>query len=193
MSKVPPTSSKRKAPRPRDEEEIIPIHAQGFFSVPPRRGYIYEVLVFDYYDPGEYYAGLIHRPLDYESEMARLASAMQGFLDSETIEINDRRVKARVEALSLEFRGDPAYPYLTFIIYFPAILRRGLNTYVNMYEEEKAEYDYEVYWMLPPRSRFIEVEVASEYEVLGGGNILLFWARRGDRLPGREKISFELH
>ncbi len=174
------------------DEGVVPIHAQGFFSVPPRRGYVYEVLVFDYYDPEEYYAGLVHRPLDYEEEMARLASNMQGFLDSEVIEINGRRMRPRVRSVGLEFRGDPSSPYLTFIIYFPAPLRRGVNTYLNLYGEEEAEYDYEVYWMLPPRSRFLEVEVASEYEVLGGGNILLFWARRGDRLPGREKIVFEL-
>jgi hypothetical protein len=172
---------------------VIPIHAQGFFSVPPRRGYIYEVLVFDYYDPEEYYAVLIHRPVEYEEEMARLTANMQGFLDSETIEINGRRSKPRVRTVSLEFRGDPSSPYLTFIIYFYADLRRGVNRYVNIYEESEAEYDYEVYWMLPPRARFIEVDVASEYEVLGDGNILLFWARRGDRLPGREEIAFELH
>ncbi len=171
--------------------DVVPVHAQGFFTV-SRRGEVYEILVFDYYDPDEYYARLIHRPLDYEREMARLAANMQEELDRERVIVNGRTVRPRVQVVGLEHRGSPDSPYLTFIIYFKAPLRRGLNVYENIYEESVAEYDYEVYWMFPPRARVVEVEMETEYEVLGRGNILLLWARRGDRVGGSEKIVFEL-
>ncbi len=170
---------------------IEPVHAQGFFVV-TRRGDVHQIVVYDYYDPEGYYAKLIHRPREYEEEMNRLAANMQEFLDSEEVVINGERVYPKVVAVSLEHRGFEDSPYITFIIHFKGRLRRGLNTYENKYEEGVAEYDYEAYWIFPPRTRIVEVDVRSEYEVLGSGNILLLWARRGDKVGGYEKIVFEL-
>ncbi len=171
--------------------EPEPIHAQGFFNV-SRRGDINQVIVYDYYDPDYYYLRLTHRPIDYEKEIARLASNMQYFLDQEEIIINGQRVHPTVKTVSIEHRGIAEIAYITFIIYFKGKFRKGLNTYENKYEAEIAEYDYEVYWIFPPRSRVVEVDISADYEVLGDNNVLLFWVRKGDVINGYEKIVFEL-
>ncbi|MET1102001.1 MAG: hypothetical protein ABWW69_05970 [Pyrodictiaceae archaeon] len=172
-------------------DSLTPVSAQGFFSV-DRAGLIYQVIVYHYYDPEEYYAGLIHKPLEYEEEMLRLYSVMQELLDSERVVVNNVRVRPEVYSVSLEHRGDPREPYITFIILFKAPLHSGRNVYENWYEDEVAEYDYEVYWVFPPGTRIIEVVTSSEYQLLGDDNILLLWARRGDRTGGYERIVFEL-
>jgi hypothetical protein len=172
-------------------ESLQPIHAQGFFSVSPS-GFIHQIIVYDYYDPEEYYAKLIHRPLEYEEEMERLRAAMQEALDEEEVIVNGVRVYPEVQAVSLEHRMDPRLPYITFLITFSAPLRRGINVYENRYEEEVIEYDYEVFWLFPPGAKVREVVTRTEYEVLGDGNILLLWARKGDRSGSYEKIVFEI-
>ncbi len=171
--------------------EPEPIHAQGFFSV-SRRGDINQIIIYDYYDPDYYYLRLAHRPIEYEKEITRLASNMQYFLDQEEIIVNGQRVRPIVKTVSIEHRGVAEIAYITFIVYFKGKFRKGLNTYENKYEAETAEYDYEVYWIFPPRSRIVEVDIAADYEVLGDNNILLFWVRKGDRINGYEKIVFEL-
>ncbi len=172
--------------------EPEPVHAQGFFSV-SRRGDVNQVVVYDYYDPDYYYLKLAHRPLDYEREVARLAGNMQYFLDQEEVVVNGVRVRPVVKSVSIDHRGFAEIAYVTFIIYFKARLRKGLNTYENRYEAGVAEYDYEVYWIFPPRTRVVEVDLSADYEVLGDDNILLFWVRRGDRINGYERIVFELY
>jgi len=170
---------------------VEPIHAQGFFIV-SRRGDINQIVIYDYYDPEHYYLNLLHRPLDYEEEIKKLAANMQYYLNQEKVLINGERVKPIVKTVSIEHRGFAEIAYITFTIYFKGKLHKGLNTYENIYEAEKAEYDYEVYWIFPPRSKVVEVDIAAEYEVLGDGNILLFWVRKGDRIRGYEKIVFSI-
>ncbi len=172
-------------------KDIVPIHAQGFFCV-HRRGLVNQIIIYDYYDPKGYYAKLIHRPLDYENEMKKLAANMQYFLDQEQVLINGEKVRPIVKSVSLDHRGFMEIAYITYVIEFKGRFKRGVNTYENIYEVEVAEYDYEVYWIFPPRTKIIEVEVAAEYEILGDGNILLFWVRKGDKLKGYEKIAFKL-
>ncbi len=171
--------------------KVEPIHAQGFFIV-SRRGDINQIIIYDYYDPEYYYLKLLHRPMDYVEEMNRLAANMQYYLDEEEVLINGEKVRPIVKSVSIEHRGFAEIAYITFIIYFKGKFRKGVNTYENKYEAEVAEYDYEVYWIFPPRSKIVEVEVAAEYEVLGDGNILLFWVRKGDKLSGYEKIAFTI-
>ncbi len=175
----------------RGREEVLPIHGQGFFTV-DRNGLVYQVVVFDYYDPNEYYASLVHRPIDYRREMERLYASMQALLDSEKVVVNGERVYPEVYSVSFEHRGDPSLVYITFIIMFQAPIRRGENVYENWYEEEEAEYDYEVYWVFPPGSLVEEVTTRTEYEVLGDDNIVLMWARKGDKVGGYERIKFTI-
>ena len=167
-----------------------PIHAHGFFTV-SRNGLFYEIIVFDYYDPEEYYAHLIHKPLDYEKEMARLIQIMQETLDEEYVSINGERIRPKVVGVDLGHRGFSDTPFITFLIYFKGRLRRGENVYENRYEESVAEYDYEVYWFFPPGFKVVEVDFRTDYEVLGSGNLLYVWARKGDKTGGREFIKFK--
>ncbi len=172
--------------------EPEPVHAVGFFSV-SRGGVVHQVVVYDYFDPDYYFLNLVHRPLDYEREVSRLAYNMQSFLDREEVLVNGRRVRPVVKTVSIDHRGFAEFAYVSFIIYFRGRFTRGLNSYENRYEPGVAEYDYEVYWMFPPRSRIVEVDISADYEVLGDDNILLFWVRKGDRISGYEKIVFEFY
>lgn len=172
-------------------DTVKPIHAQGFFAV-SLSGYVHQVVIYDYYDPDEYYARLIHRPLEYEEEMERLRAVMQEMLDEEKIVVNGVRVYPEVQAVSLEHRVDPRLPYITFLIEFNAPIKPGVNIYENSYEEEVVEYDYEVFWMFPPKTKVYEVITKTEYEILGDGNIVLLWARKGDKSGSYERIVFEI-
>ncbi len=172
-------------------EKLKPIHAQGFFSI-DRTGLVYQVVVYDYYDEEEFYAKLVHRPIDYRREVERLYSSMQALLDQERVVVNGSEVRPEVYSVSFDHRADPRLVYITFIIMFTAPLRKGKNVYENWYDEETAEYDYEVFWIFPPGTVVEEVETKSEYELLGDDNILLLWARRGDNVGGYEKIVFTI-
>lgn len=172
-------------------EEIIPIYAQGFFTV-SRKGDFNQIIVFDYHDPIRYYYKILESEEGYNEEMARLETNMQYYLDREEVLINGRQVRPKVRLVDIGFRGDPEHPSVTFLIYFRGRLKRGNNIFENYYEETVLEYDYDVYWIFPPRSKIINVEVQTDYEVLGRGNILAIWGRKNNRIKGFEKITFKI-
>ncbi len=169
-------------------DDIIPIHAQGFFIV-SRNGLVTQIVRFDYYDTKGYYSQLYHKPQDYQKEILRLQNNMQQALDEEKVFINKERVYPKVQLVNIEHNGFEDNPYITFIIQFKGKLTKGLNTYENYYEDTIAEYDYEVYWVFPPRSEVIEVVSSSDYDVIDN-RIVYLWSRKGDKIKGYEKISF---
>lgn len=172
-------------------ERIKPLHAQCFFSV-SRRGEFHQFLTYDYMDPDGYYAELVHAAEEqYEEEMSRLIANMQSFLDSEVVKVNGRRVRPRVLSISMEHRGVREVPCITWLIWFKGRAKGGVNVFENFSEQEVAEYDFEVAWLFPWRSKVLEVQVPTDYEVVGG-RALFIWARKGDRVGGYEKIVFEL-
>jgi len=170
------------------KDDIVPIHGQGFFTV-SRRGEFYQIVRYDYYDPEGYYVKVLKSPTLYNEEISKLASNMQSFIDSEKVIVNGLQVKPKVLMVNIEHSGFEEYPHITFLIYFKGKLTNGINVFENVYEECVAEYDYEVYWVFPPRTKILEVEVSGDFDVVG--NILYIWARRGDRIKGYEKIVFQ--
>ena len=167
-----------------------PVHAQGYFAVSHEEGKVRvkQIVNFYYLDEEEEYAKLIHRPKDYEEEMNKLAANMQYLLDKEEVIINGKRVRPEVKAVSLEFVAFSWLPYITFIIEFEGPLKEDRNVYENKYEGGVAEYDYEVYWIFPKGWEVEEAIASGDYDVLGDGNILLIWCRRGDRITGYERF-----
>jgi hypothetical protein len=93
---------------------------------------------------------------------------------------------------ALGFRGSYDRPYLEFYIYFRGNLRPGVNKYEDFYEEEVAEYDYEINWLFPQGFRVLDYEFAGEGYVLGPGNILRLVVKRGLRVGNYESITFEV-
>ena len=170
--------------------EIEPLHAHCFFSV-SKKGEFHQYLVYDYYDEEGCYAELLHKPREYRREMAKLAQNMQEELDKEIVKVNGERVYPRVMAIAMEHRGSRQLPYIAWIIKFKGKLKKGINIFENLSEEEIAQYDYEVVWCFPLRTKIINVEVKGECEVLNGPTIMI-WARKGMKVGGLERIVFKL-
>lgn len=86
-------------------------------------------------------------------------------------------------------RGTPSRSYVEYLVTFPFPIREGLNTYENYYEEEVAEYDYEILWVLPPRARVVDVHIAGTYD-MPMPNVLRVLVKRGTRVGGFEGFKF---
>lgn len=163
-------------------DEVRPIFARAFFNMDPL-GSVTQYMVFYYRDPKAYYAGLSREALRRELEAVR--RNMQMFLDEEAISINGRRVEARVAHVDVGLISIDL-PYITFLIRFKGELRRGLNVYEDVYEEEVAEYPYEFLWLLP--GRVLRASMAGDVRILG--NILSVKVPAGAEVGGREAIEF---
>ncbi len=172
--------------------QVEPIYAQGFFFV--GIGYIAYYLVFDYHDPLGYYDAVLRDEKLFEQEIGKLWANMQSFLDEEEVVVNGVRVRPRVVLIDIGFRGSRKRPFIIFGIRFRAPIKPGLNVYENRYEPEVAEYDYVAYWIFPPGTRVLEVDMGrggEDWDVVGK-NIVAIYGRKGRRTGGYEKIVFEL-
>jgi len=169
-------------------KDVFPVYAQGYFVV-GRDGRFNQIVIFDYYDPAHLYFQLSQDEEELGEELDRLSRAMQSYLDEEQVYINNVRVRPKVKLIDLIFRGTAVRPSLVFIITFKGRLRRKIeNVYEDYYGEEVLEYDYEVYWIFPERAKILEVDIDSEYEVVG--NKVIIWGRKGSRVRGYESIKF---
>ncbi len=172
-------------------KEIIPVSASCYFSV-SRSGEFHQFLIYDYYDPEGYYAKLLSKPRKCRDEIRRLCLNMQSFLDQEEVKVNGVRVYPKVVTAYLSHRGFMDSPYIAWVITFKGKLRRGLNVFENMTEREEAEYDFEIAWQFPKKSRIVKVQISTESQVVGR-NTLIVWARRGEIVGGYERIEFTMY
>ncbi len=173
-------------------EAVEPVHGQGFFYVGYR--YISYYLVFDYVDPLGYYDVVLGDEKLFEEETAKLAYNMQELVDQEKVIVNGEKVRPRVVMVDIGRRGRRGRVFIVFALRFQAPLRPGVNVYENYYDVEDIDYDYEAYWVFPPGSRILEVDMGSgteDWDVVGG-NVLAIYGRRGGRTGGYEKIVFRL-
>jgi len=171
--------------------EPFPVFANGFFTVQDN-GVFNELIVFEYYDPDGYYASVASDQDRLDEELGTLSRNMQFYLDLEKVLVNGSESPPTVLNVSIGFRGDTRRPYILFIVTFKGNLVKGLNTYENYYEEEVAEYDYEVVWVFPAKARVVEADLGVPYKVEAGGRVLRFNVRKGTRIRGFEKILFEI-
>ncbi|MGC9011568.1 hypothetical protein WLZ34_01195 [Thermogladius sp. KZ2Tp1] len=171
--------------------ELQPIYGYGFFHVHDS-GLVDQTIVFLYSDPGRLYLEISKDPVKRGREIELLARNMQYFLDEERVYINNKRVYPVVKDVDIGVAGLENLAYIVFKIVFKGELRKGLNHYLNEYEEETAEYDYTVYWVFPENARFVRASLNVPYEVVLEGRGVKFTVARGTRLPGREEIVFDL-
>lgn len=172
-------------------KEVIPTSASCYFSV-SRNGEFNQFLIYDYYDPRGYYAKLLNKPRRCREELRILCDNMQSFLDQEEVKVNGLRVYPQVVTAYLSHRGFMDSPYITWVITFKGKLKKGLNVFENTTEREVAEYDFEIVWQFPKRSRIVNVKVSTGSQVIGRSTLYV-WARRGETVGGYEKIEFTLY
>jgi len=165
-------------------EKVTPIFALGNF-VMDRLGNVTQYMFFYYYDPDNYYASLNKDLLN--NELENIKENMQNFLDEEKIIINNEEVKAKVINTDI-FLLDITHPVIEFIILFKGKLRKGINVYENMYEEEITEYPYEAIWRLP--GKVVKVNMKGDVTVFN--NFLKIRVNKGIKVGGKEVIKFAL-
>ena len=162
--------------------KIVPIYARGFFNM-NSFGETNQLIVFYYYDKDEYYASL--KKDEIKDEIKKLKENMQYYLDQEVIKVNREKVKAKVLFVRLGLLS-VKYPYVEFLIKFKGTLKKGINEYEDIYEEEITEYPYEALWILPGK--------VTEYKINGNvkvkNNILFLKVKKGIKVGGIEKIKF---
>ncbi len=173
-------------------EAVQPVHGQGFFYV--GYGYIAYYIVFDYIDPLGYYDTVLRDDRLFEEEVSRLYYGMQELVDKEEVVVNGERVRPKVAMVDIGFRGRRDRVFIVFALRFNAPTRPGRNVYENRYDRERIEYNYEAYWIFPPGSRILEVDMGtgSEDWDIVGGSVLAIYGRRGGETGGYERIVFTL-
>ncbi len=170
--------------------KVEPVSAMGFFVVTNNLE-VYQTIVFEYFDGEGEYARLVEDEEELEKELSRLAAAMQGYLDSEEVILNGRKVKPEVKAVDVGFKGAPEEVFITYFIFFKGVPKDGVNYYENLYENEVAEYPITAYWYFPPGSKITNVQMSGEVTIIAP-NILVAHLDEGERIYGYERIEFIL-
>jgi len=162
--------------------EVKPIYARGFFNM-NSFGETNQLTVFYYYDKDGYYPSL--KKNEVKDEIRKLKENMQYYLNQEVIKINGEKVRAKVLFVRLGLLSIK-YPYVEFLIRFKGVLKKGINEYEDIYEEEVTEYPYEALWVLPGK--------VTDYKISGNvkvrNNILFLKVKKGIKVGGIEKIRF---
>ncbi|MHA1713193.1 MAG: hypothetical protein ACTSW4_04005 [Candidatus Ranarchaeia archaeon] len=171
------------------DARITPIHANALYHV-TSFNLIWESLFFDYHDPDHYYAKLTHNEEEHRSEIEKLWRNMQFFLDHEKFYVNKRLCEQEVVYLNYDHHGAKDFPYVYFLIKIPCKLKRRNNVVDSRVFKDIAQYDFELVWCFPPGSKVISVETTLDFEQIG--QVLNFWGRAGDPIPGTERIEFDL-
>ncbi|MHA1269789.1 MAG: hypothetical protein ACTSPY_08405 [Candidatus Helarchaeota archaeon] len=170
------------------DENIEPIFAQAFFCG-SKEGTIKEVLQFDYHDPDCYYKNLEKNSKELNKELTKLSLNMQQFLDEETNYINKQQIFPKVKLIDIGFRGEiDTMPFITWIIEFKGIFKKGLNIYEATTPEEELEYNCRSIWSFIENTRIIKIKTKMYYEIMG--NHIIFWANKGQIIGGKEIIRF---
>ncbi len=174
-------------------EEVVPVYAEGI-HVFDLTGNVWLVLIFEYRDPKMYYYNLLKTNMEaLFEELETIMNNMQKFLDEEIIKINNERARPQVKDIILGFRGSYHRPYIEFYINFRGPIKPGINRYDNFYEEETAEYDYEILWIFPEGVRVRSYHIAGDGRVLGTtDNILVVHVKKGTKVGRHEWIEFEV-
>ncbi len=172
-------------------KEPKPLYAQGFFTM-HETGLVDQIIVFDYIDESRYYWEISKNKEKLEKEIKMLADNMQYYLDQEKVLINGEETPPKVVDVEIGFRGKPELPYIIFLIEFKGELKKGVNIYENIYEEEIAEYEYIVVWHLPENAKFLKAELGVPYRVEPNGRSIFFRVKPGTKVGGREAIYFRI-
>jgi len=174
-----------------EEPVLKPVFAHGIFVVTEESGVV-QTLIFEYIDETSYYWNIVE--LDdttrLKQEEVLLRRNMQELLGEEVVLFNGLKVEPRVLGVRIS-APLPTRVSFTFLIGFPAQLRKGENLYQNFYEPEVVEYDYNVVWYLPLRALEVKADFGVPYTLINN-HVIVFSVKRGTRTAGYEEIKFRL-
>jgi hypothetical protein len=170
-------------------EMVEPLHADSFFSI-SGTGEIHERLSYEYADPEGYYRRVIRDENLLKKEVDKLARNMQHFLDLERVEINEERVKSRVDYCDIFLKGPSEVVSVLYLIDFAGRFKEDTNKIETWLEEETAPYDFEILWRFPVGTRILNVETTLDFDIYD--DIITLWAMEGDDVGGYERMEFEL-
>lgn len=165
-----------------------PVFAHGLFNVSP--GLITNHVLYIYEDTELEFKHIFSSRKRVMAEAERLRKNMQAYLDSEKILINGDEVRAEVVHVAFGYEGVQGRAFIEYIIEVPFKPRPGINEYIDEYGEEVAEYSYRVVWLFPRCGRVLEADLGVSSKVFARKIVLN--VRKGQRLPGRERIVFFL-
>jgi hypothetical protein len=171
-------------------ELVEPVHADSFFSV-SRTGEVHERLCYEYLDPEGYYRRVIRDEHLLRKEIEKLVDNMQYFLDQERVEINNERVRSRVDYCDIFLKGITEVVSVVYLIDFAGRFREGINKIETWLEEEEAPYDFEILWRFPVGTHIREIKTSLDFEIYG--DLVTLWALEGDEVGGYERMEFDLN
>jgi hypothetical protein len=167
---------------------VQPLFASSVFSISPTCE-VYQVLNYDYYDPGGTYKKLLEDAKAFQQEVKKIRLNMAEFLAAEKVYINDQRVDQRIVHVDIGLRGSASVPYFQWVIHFQGSPRSDENSLKSDVEDEIAEYDIEVLYLFPTGTKILAVQTPMEYEIRD--SLLMVWARKGDQVGGHEEVRFQ--
>ena len=166
--------------------DIYPTHGIAYFLVTKEE--INEILEFTYWDPHEHYTKIVlENPKKYDEEINILWKNMQRFLDEEIVKVNGITIKPKVTFVGIVPRGFKDVITISYHIQMKNYLKDGKNVFETKTNEEIAEYDFDIFWFFPEKTKVTSVISKLEYE--WKENKLLLWARKGMHVGGYEKIE----
>ncbi|MFX0108722.1 MAG: hypothetical protein ACFE7R_10580, partial [Candidatus Hodarchaeota archaeon] len=153
-------------------------------------GEIHERLTYEYLDPEGYYRRVISDDDLLGTEVRKLATNMQYFLDKERVEINKERVRSIVSYADIYLKGRTEVVAVVYLIDFATQFNPKRNEIETWLEEEEAPYDFEILWRFPVGTKIVEIDTLLEHEVYD--DIVSLWAFEGDHVGGYERMVFDL-
>jgi hypothetical protein len=167
---------------------VQPLFASSVFSVSPNLE-VYQVINYDYRDSDRVYEKILDDEEALQIELEKIHSNMAEFLAAEKVYINGSRVEQKIIHVDIGLRGTPEIAYFQWVIQFQGSALAEENVLASDVEEETAEYDIEVLYLFPPRTRILDVETPMMFEIRGP--LLFVWAQKGDIVGGHEAVRFQ--
>ena len=135
------------------------------------------------------YEKILENEAALQNEIELIHANMAEFLAAEKVYINGNRVEQEIIHVDIGLRGRPDMVFFQWVIKFSGKTLKEINSLVSDVEEELAEYDIEVMYLFPAKTRILEVSTPMEYEIRGP--LLFVWGQKGDTLGGHEEVHFQ--
>jgi hypothetical protein len=170
-----------------NDVKLIPLYASGYFRVDVWDG-ITSVIEYVYHDANCYYYGIANNSEEIEREIFILKKNFQNFLDEEEVYVNDEKTKGK--CIHVVISAPTCSPVM--IYFYNKIggkIKRGLNRYMNFYENEESTYPYHFVWWFPEGTSIKKADFCGS-NIIVTKNVIIGRVKPGETLCGEELIEF---